>query len=99
MQIGEFASLCGTKISVLRHYDKEGLLSPDHVDRFTSYRYYAKEQMQTWTKGYVLRKWNRTACAYKIRTIGGRDYLFMEWKSGDYIYGGMDPGHYVFARV
>ena len=45
MQIGEFAMLCGTKISVLRHYDKEGLLSPDHVDRFTGYRYYAKEQI------------------------------------------------------
>ena len=57
------------------------------------------EQMQTWTKGYVLRKWNRTACAYEIRTIGGRDYLFMEWKSGDYIYGGMEPGHYVFTRA
>ncbi|MBQ6819383.1 MAG: MerR family DNA-binding transcriptional regulator, partial [Clostridia bacterium] len=25
MQIGEFARICNTKISVLRHYDKEGL--------------------------------------------------------------------------
>lgn len=32
-------------------------------------------------------------------TIGGRDYLFMEWKSGDYLYGGAEPGYYVFARV
>ena len=55
--------------------------------------------MQTWTKGYVLRKWNHTACAHEIRTIGGRDYLFMEWKSGDYLYGGAEPGYYVFARV
>ena len=57
------------------------------------------DHMQTWTKGYVLRKWNHTACAYEIRTIGGRDYLFMEWKSGDYLYGGAEPGYYVFARV
>lgn len=31
MQIGEFAKICHTKISVLRHYDKEGLLQPDYV--------------------------------------------------------------------
>jgi hypothetical protein len=55
--------------------------------------------MQSWTKGYVLHKWNHTACAYEIRTIGSRDYLFMEWKSGDYIYGGMEPKYYVFTRV
>ena len=29
MQIGAFAKLCETKISVLRHYDREGLLVPD----------------------------------------------------------------------
>ena len=56
------------------------------------------EHMQTWTKGYVLRKWNRTACAYKIHTIDNKEYLFIEWKSGDYIYGGMEPCYYVFER-
>lgn len=56
------------------------------------------EHMQTWTKGYVLRKWNSTACAYQIRTIDDKEYLFIEWKSGDYIYGGMEPNYYVFER-
>ena len=56
------------------------------------------EHMQTWTKGYILRKWNRTACAYKICTIDDREYLFIEWKSGDYIYGSMEPCYYVFER-
>ncbi len=45
MQIGEFAEKCNTRISVLRHYDKEGLLKPEYVDPFTSYRYYSPEQI------------------------------------------------------
>ena len=56
------------------------------------------EHLQTWTKGYVLRKWNSTACAYQICTIDDKEYLFIEWKSGDYIYGGMEPCYYVFER-
>ena len=38
MKIGEFAKACRTRVSVLRHYEKRGLLLPDHVDRFTGYR-------------------------------------------------------------
>ena len=54
--------------------------------------------MQVWTKGFVLRKWNRTACKYEIRVENGREYLFMEWKSGDYQWGGYDTNYYVFVR-
>ena len=54
--------------------------------------------MQVWTRGYVLRKWNSTACAYEIRKICGAEYLFVEWKSGDYIWGGREPMYYVFVR-
>ena len=45
MQIGEFAKICRTRISVLRHYDKQGLLVPAYTDRFTGYRYYTEEQL------------------------------------------------------
>ena len=45
MKIGEFARLCGTKISVLRHYDREGLLEPHYTDKFSGYRYYCSEQI------------------------------------------------------
>ena len=55
--------------------------------------------MQTWTKGYVLEKYNNTACAYKIRVIDNKEYLFIEWKNGDYIYGGFEPNYYVFERA
>jgi len=54
--------------------------------------------MQEWTRGYLLRKWTKSACAYEIRQINGREYLFLEWKSGDYIYGGRDTNYYVFER-
>ena len=57
------------------------------------------EEMQTWTKGYLLRKWNQTACAYVIREINGKDYLFLEWKSGDYRWGDFDTDYYVFVRA
>lgn len=57
----------------------------------------AKEQV--WTKGYVLRKWHSAACAYEIREIEGKTYMMMEWKSGDYRWGGFDSNFYVFEKV
>ncbi len=56
------------------------------------------DDMQVWTKGYVLRKFNSTACAYEIRREDGREFLIIEWKSGDYRYGGFDTNYYVFVR-
>lgn len=55
--------------------------------------------MQQWTKGYILRKRNSSACAYEIINIGGTEYLFTEWKSGDYRWGGFDTDYYVFKRA
>ncbi|MDF2542444.1 MAG: peptidase BlaR1 [Herbinix sp.] len=56
------------------------------------------DQMQVWTKGYILRKWDRTACAYELRVDNDKDYLIIEWKSGDYCWGGYDTDYYVFVR-
>ena len=56
MQIGEFAKICNTKISVLRHYDKAGLLQPIYTDPFTGYRYYGKEQIAEYLKIATLKK-------------------------------------------
>lgn len=57
------------------------------------------KNMQEWTKGYLLRKWNSSACAYEIQIIDGTEYLIIEWKSGDYRYGGFDTDYYVFVRA
>lgn len=45
LTIGLFAQVGQVSVQTLRHYDKLGLLKPEHVDRFTSYRYYSLEQL------------------------------------------------------
>lgn len=57
------------------------------------------EDTVVWTKNYLLRKWNWSACEYEIRNIDGEDYMIIEWKSGDYRYGGYDTNYYVFTRA
>lgn len=51
-----------------------------------------------YTKGTLLNDANMVAEAYHIKEIEGREYLFVQHKSGDYQYGGMEPCWYVFQR-
>jgi DNA-binding transcriptional MerR regulator len=46
LSIGRFARLTGLSIGALRHYDDLDLLRPVEVDRFTSYRRYAADQVE-----------------------------------------------------
>ena len=57
------------------------------------------EDTVVWTKNYLLRKWNWSACEYEIRTVGEKNYMIIEWKSGDYRYGGYDTNYYVFTKA
>lgn len=66
-------------------------------------RYNNNDQSQKahWTKGTLLEQHfgeGGIASAYTLRTINGEDYLFFEWKSGDYIWGKMKPSYYVFRK-
>jgi predicted transcriptional regulator YdeE/DNA-binding transcriptional MerR regulator len=45
LKIGDFSKLAHVTIKTLRHYDELGLLRPVWIDRYTSYRYYALEQL------------------------------------------------------
>ena len=45
LKIGDFSKLAQVSIKALRHYGKLGLLKPTWIDRFTSYRYYALDQL------------------------------------------------------
>lgn len=45
LKIGEFSVLSQISIYMLRHYDEIGLLTPEHVDEFTGYRYYSERQL------------------------------------------------------
>jgi DNA-binding transcriptional MerR regulator len=44
-KIGNFSKLGQVSVRMLRHYDQLGLLKPDHIDKFTSYRYYTAGQL------------------------------------------------------
>ena len=44
-KIGDFSKLGQISVRMLRHYDQLGLLKPDHVDKFTGYRYYTAGQL------------------------------------------------------
>jgi len=45
LKIGDFSKLSRISIRMLRHYDEIGLLVPESVDDFTSYRYYSEAQL------------------------------------------------------
>lgn len=44
-KIGDFSRLAQVSVRMLRHYDKLGLLTPSHTDKFTGYRYYTIDQL------------------------------------------------------
>ena len=31
---------------------------------------------------------DKLACGYELRELAGKEYLILEWKSGDYVFGG-----------
>lgn len=45
LKISEFSRLSQISIKALHIYDERGLLRPDHVDKFTRYRYYTLQQL------------------------------------------------------
>ena len=58
----------------------------------TSYRWL------TWTRGVIINPGERTAASYEIRSIGGTNFMFVEWKNGDYILFHSKPGLYVLRQ-
>ena len=45
-QIGEVSRLFHISVSILRHYDKIGLLQPEYTDPDSGYRYYSTRQFE-----------------------------------------------------
>lgn len=48
--------------------------------------------------GYVLCSTAETASRYVLEMREGKEYLFIQWKTGDYRYGNEEPYWYVFER-
>lgn len=55
LKIGEFAKEAQVTVKTLRHYVKLGLFKPVWTDRYTGYRYYAREQMSRLNRIMVLK--------------------------------------------
>ncbi len=55
LKIGDFARLAHVSLKTLHHYDEIGLFRPQHIDRFTGYRYYALEQLPRLNRILVLK--------------------------------------------
>ena len=53
----------------------------------------------TWTNGLVLNQGGRTASKYTIKYIDGTNYMFYEWKSGDYVIAHLRPFYYVLKKA
>ena len=52
-----------------------------------------------WTKGFVIDEELKTASKYDIKNIDGSKYIFLEWKSGDYIFRLLKPHYYVLKQT
>ena len=80
-------------------YFKEiNFMEGGHVTAVYGNEVISGDDKHTWTRGYWLRKWNKNACAYEIKEFGDKEYLIIEWKSGDYRFGGRKSSYYVMIR-
>lgn len=52
-----------------------------------------------WSKGVVINKNRSTVSEYTIKEIDNETIMFVEWKSGDYTFGGEVYGYYVFKKI
>lgn len=53
---------------------------------------------ERWTKGALIDERRATVSHYFFEERNGKEYLFIEWKTGNYVYGGFPPSFYVFLR-
>lgn len=53
----------------------------------------------TWTNGLLLHDGDKTASRYEIKQIRGHNYMFIEWKSGDYTIRHQKPLYYVLRQT
>ncbi len=52
-----------------------------------------------WSNGVFIHEDKNTVMKYDIKRIDGKTYMFLEWKSGDYIFAGKIFDCYVFEKM
>ena len=60
--------------------------------------YFDETWEDKWTKGKLLDNKKLVASSYTFKIINNKTYMFLEWKMGNYVYGGMPAEYYVFVK-
>lgn len=77
-RIGEFSKLTQVTIRMLRYYDEVGLLKPEQIDPWTSYRMYSVEQIPILNKIVYLRDSGFNVAEIAIALDNGNDSFVVE---------------------
>lgn len=70
-------------------FKKDGTVERNYFDKILN---------DTWTKGFLIDKEKSILSKYEIKTINNIEYLFLEWKMGNYVYGDAKADYYVLKR-
>lgn len=74
------------------------VVSPDN-DVMISYEN-GNAKKTSYTKDYIYNVCaDDTLCKYNYQVIDGKEYIVIEWKSGDYVFGGLVKGYYVLEKI
>lgn len=60
--------------------------------------YFNESWQDKWTKGKVLDLKKQVVSNYSFKTINNKQYMFLEWKMGNYVYGELSAEYYVFVK-
>ncbi|WP_027625975.1 M56 family metallopeptidase [Clostridium lundense] len=52
-----------------------------------------------WSKDLLIGPYDKTASKYYIKNINNNEYMFLQWKSGDYAFRNRIPAYYVLKKV
>ncbi|WP_111947667.1 M56 family metallopeptidase [Clostridium tetanomorphum] len=52
-----------------------------------------------WSKDLIICLYDKTVSKYYIKSIDNEEYIFLQWKSGDYSFRNMSPFYYVLKKV
>ena len=69
-----------------------------NADGTTKRIYDDDEWVDKWTKGKLIDTSRETVASYERKIINSKEYLFIEWKMGNYQFGGRDPEYYVLIK-
>ena len=75
-----------------------GAMVNQFMNQSTDSLYTDSPDVWRWVTGYVICNPRTTAGQYVLRRFEDTAYLFVQWKSGDYSFGGTEPCWYVFRR-